>query len=40
MPTNEEYETAIKKQHWPELRQLWERIKAARHARLAAGEGV
>jgi hypothetical protein len=28
MPTNEEYETEIKKRQWPELRQLWEKIKA------------
>jgi hypothetical protein len=28
MPTNEEYEAEIKKQGWPELRQLWTAIKA------------
>src|SRR6266851_9136611 len=27
-PTNEEYEAEIKGQRWPELRQLWEAIKA------------
>jgi hypothetical protein len=28
MPTNDEYEAEIKKHRWPELGQLWERIKA------------